>query len=208
MSRTTLVLLPGLDGTGDLAATAPPGLCGLILCSTFVFNPQPYLRPLRQLLSILPVHSAPSWVSRFLILGKFATPELLKLYQQTLARLPPTTVRKRLRAILECDVTVALANVRVPVLCLTAKHDRLILNAAAHLIHHHAPAATIVEIDAPHFLLQCRPSDAADALRMFLRQFDPSHGDYTADRDRIVGNPTVDDLIGELEQWRQSPSGK
>jgi len=265
--KITLVLLPGLDGTGDLfapvvealgpsvptqivryppshasdyatceaiargalptdrpyvllgesfsgpiavsiAATAPPGLRGLILCSTFVCNPHPYLRPLRPLLSILPVHSAPLWVSRFLILGKFATPALRKLHQQTLARLPPTTVRGRLRAILECDVTVALANVRVPVLCLTAQHDRLIPNAAAHLIQHHAPAATIVKIDAPHFLLQCRPSDAADAIRMFLQQFDPGHGDYTADRDRIVGNPTVDDLMGELEQRRQSPSGK
>jgi pimeloyl-ACP methyl ester carboxylesterase len=192
----------------SIAAAAPPGLRGLILCSTFARNPQPYLRPLRPLLSILPVHSAPLWVSRFLILGKFATPALRKLHQQTLAHLPPTTVRERLRAILECDVSVALTNVRVPVLCLTAKHDRLIPSAAAHLIHHHVPAATIVEIDAPHFLLQCRPSDAADAIRMFLQQFDPGHGDYTADRDHIVGNPSVDDLMGELEQRRQSPSGK
>ena len=192
----------------SIAAAAPPGLRGLILCGTFVCNPQPCLRPLRPLLSILPVHSAPLWVSRFLILGKFATPALRKLHQQTLARLPPTTVRERLRAILECDVTVALANVHVPVLCLTAKHDRLIPNAATHLIHHHAPAATMVEIDAPHFLLQCRPSDAADAIRMFLQQFDPGHGDYTADRDRIVGNPTVDDLMGELELRRESPSRK
>jgi pimeloyl-ACP methyl ester carboxylesterase len=153
----------------SIAATAPPGLRGLILCSTFVCNPQPYLRPFRPLLSILPVHSAPSWISRFLILGKFATPALRKLHQQTLARLPPTTVRERLRAILECDVTVALANVHVPVLCLTAQHDRLIPNAAIRLIQHHAPAATIVEIDAPHFLLQCRPLDAADAIRMFLQ---------------------------------------
>jgi hypothetical protein len=51
-----------------------------------------------------------------MILGKFATSELCKLHQQTLARLPPTTVRERLRAILECDVTAALANVHVPAL--------------------------------------------------------------------------------------------
>jgi pimeloyl-ACP methyl ester carboxylesterase len=138
----------------------------------------------------------------------FSTPVLRNLHQQTLARLPATTVRERLRAILECDVSAALANVHVPALCLTAKHDRLIPNAAAQLIHHLAPEATMVEIDAPHFLLQCRPSDAADAIRMFLQQFDPGHGDYTADRDRIVGNPTVDDLMAELEQWRQSPSRK
>jgi pimeloyl-ACP methyl ester carboxylesterase len=33
----------------SIAAAAPPGLRGLILCSTFARNPQPYLRPLRPL---------------------------------------------------------------------------------------------------------------------------------------------------------------
>jgi len=42
----------------------------------------------------------------------------------------------------------------------------------------------------------------------FLQQFDPGHGDYTADRDRILGNPTVDDLMDELEHRRRSPPGK
>jgi pimeloyl-[acyl-carrier protein] methyl ester esterase len=42
----------------SIAATAPPRLAGLILCSTFVRNPQPHLRFLRSLLPILPVHSA------------------------------------------------------------------------------------------------------------------------------------------------------
>jgi hypothetical protein len=45
-------------------------------------------------------------------------------------------------------------------------------------------------------------------MARFLQQFDPGHGDYTADRDRILGNPTVDDLMDELEQRRQSPPGK
>ena len=37
-------------------------------------------------------------------------------------------------------------------------------------------------------------------MARFLQQFDPGHGDHTADRDRILANPTVDDLMGELEQ--------
>jgi hypothetical protein len=39
-------------------------------------------------------------------------------------------------------------------------------------------------------------------MARFLRQFDPGHGDYTADRDRILGSPTVDDLMGELQRQR------
>ena len=45
-------------------------------------------------------------------------------------------------------------------------------------------------------------------MARFLQQFDPGHGDYTADRDRILANPTVDDLMGELEQRRQGSRGK
>jgi hypothetical protein len=45
-------------------------------------------------------------------------------------------------------------------------------------------------------------------MARFLQQFDPGHGDYTADRDRVWGSPTVDDLMDELERRRQSPSGK
>ena len=44
-------------------------------------------------------------------------------------------------------------------------------------------------------------------MARFLQQFDPGHGDYTADRDRILGNPTVDNLMDELECRRQKPPG-
>jgi hypothetical protein len=45
-------------------------------------------------------------------------------------------------------------------------------------------------------------------MARFLQQFDPGHGDYTADRDRILGNPTVDDLVDELERRRSNSPGK
>ena len=37
-------------------------------------------------------------------------------------------------------------------------------------------------------------------MARFLQQFDPGRGDYTADRDRIVGNATVDELVDEIER--------
>lgn len=42
-------------------------------------------------------------------------------------------------------------------------------------------------------------------MARFLQQFDVGHGNYTADRDRILGDPTVDDLMDELEHRRQRP---
>jgi hypothetical protein len=34
------------------------------------------------------------------------------------------------------------------------------------------------------------------------------HGDYTPDRDRILENPTVDELVNELKRRRLNPPGK
>lgn len=42
-------------------------------------------------------------------------------------------------------------------------------------------------------------------MARFLQQFDPGHGDYTAERHAILGNPTVDELIDEVEQRRRNP---
>jgi hypothetical protein len=45
-------------------------------------------------------------------------------------------------------------------------------------------------------------------LTRFFQQFELGHGDYTAERDDILGNPSVDELVDELERCRISSSGK
>jgi hypothetical protein len=41
----------------------------------------------------------------------------------------------------------------------------------------------------------------------FLQQFDRGNGDYTAERVRLLGNPTVEDLLRELKAKRRRPRG-
>jgi len=45
-------------------------------------------------------------------------------------------------------------------------------------------------------------------MARFFQQFNLGHGDYTAERDSILGNPSVDELVDELERRRVSPPGK
>jgi hypothetical protein len=45
-------------------------------------------------------------------------------------------------------------------------------------------------------------------MARFFQQFDPGHGDYTAQRYAILGNPTVDELMDEVERRRGSPPSK
>jgi pimeloyl-ACP methyl ester carboxylesterase len=237
MPRPTLVLLPGLEGTGDffaplldvlspsvpaqvvryplagasdyatceviarsalptdrpfvllgesfsgpiavaIAATAPPGLVGVVLSATFVMNPRPYLSVLRPLLPILPIRRDPLSIalSRLRVLGHWATPALRALHRDILRRLPPKTVRSRLRAVIDCDVRDTLRSVHAPVLCLVAQHDRLIPRSASRVLEKHLPTAMVVQLNAPHCLLQCTPHAAADAILTFIDNVSTSRG--------------------------------
>lgn len=65
------------------------------------------------------------------------------------------------------DATPALARGSLPVLYLRARHDRLVPPATALQILRLAPGAQLVDIDAPHMLLQAAPAAAADAIAAF-----------------------------------------
>ena len=45
-------------------------------------------------------------------------------------------------------------------------------------------------------------------MARFLQQFDPGHGDYTTERQAILGNPTVDELVDEVGRRRGTPPSK
>jgi pimeloyl-ACP methyl ester carboxylesterase len=155
----------------SLAAEAPQGLAGIILCCTFAGNPRPRLAIIRPLLPFLPFHGTRSSLrlSRFLVLGRWITPAIRELHQKILSSVPAKTIRSRLEAVADCDVREALASVRLPITCLVARHDRLVPRAAARLLRRQAPTATFIEIDSPHCLLQCEPQQAAEHIRKVLQ---------------------------------------
>jgi len=156
----------------SLAAEAPKGLVGIVLCVTFASNPRPRLAFIRPFLPYIPYHGTKSSVplSRFLVMGKWITPSVRELHLKILSKVPATTMRARIEAVADCDVREALGRVRAPILCLVAKHDRLIPRSAARAIQKQAPAARVVELEAPHCLLQCVPQLAGEQLREFVRK--------------------------------------
>ena len=156
----------------ELAAQAPPGVSGIVLCASFASNPRPRLTFIRPFLPYLPFHGTKSALalSRFLVLGRWITPAIRQLHLQILKKVPPATLRARILAVADCDAREALQRVRVPVLCLVAKHDRLIPRSAARALQKYSRAARIVELDAPHCLLQCVPDLAANRITTFMRE--------------------------------------
>ncbi len=40
-------------------------------------------------------------------------------------------------------------------------------------------------------------------MARFMQQFELVSGDYTRDRDEILGNPTIEEIVAEIKQMRQ-----
>ena len=41
-------------------------------------------------------------------------------------------------------------------------------------------------------------------MGLFMYQFQKGSGDYTRDRDKILGNPTIEEIVARIKQRRQS----
>jgi len=153
-----------------LAALASAQLKGLILCCTFVRNPRPSLSVFGPLLRFLPIGSVPASAAAHLLFGRFSTAALQAALAQSLAQVSPSVLRKRLSAVLEIDASAELAAVRVPLLYLRAAHDRLVPSSASVSVARLSPHAQVVEIEAPHCLLQAVPAEAGRVVATFLRR--------------------------------------
>jgi pimeloyl-ACP methyl ester carboxylesterase len=153
----------------SLAASGSPQLKGLVLCCTFVRNPHPFSSRLRSLVTVLPVVLPPVSLLARLLLGRFSTPALREALEQALAPVSRSTLRARMLAVLSVDVTAELSAVKVPVLYLRASDDLVVPSSAAALVSKLNPRTQVVELEAPHFLLQAAPAVAAQAVEAFVR---------------------------------------
>lgn len=153
----------------SIAASRPNGLAGLVLCSTFARNPRPWSGCLRRFVGMLPVQAAPLPVLSALLLGSFSTPALRSALRSAMSGVSPQALRARLRAVLQVDVSAQLEAVTVPTLYLMATHDRVVPASSFKHIRNVLPAVQLACINAPHFLLQAAPAEAAQAVGAFIR---------------------------------------
>jgi pimeloyl-ACP methyl ester carboxylesterase len=152
-----------------IAARAPAGLAAVILCASFAKNPFPWLRWARPLAAFLPLKSLPRWVRAPLMWGSASPQQAPAQMERAIAGVSPGVIRRRISVLLAADESAALGRLRLPVLVLRARRDRVISRAATQWILKKLPSAQLAEIDGPHLLLQTRPAECADAVRRFMR---------------------------------------
>ena len=145
----------------SIAASAPGQLRGLVLCCTFARNPRPRLAASKPLLRMVPLKLLPA--------GWLLPHSMRARFKQALRQISASALRARLSAVLTVDVLDRLAACSVPILYLRAGRDRLVPRAAGDLVVRVKPAARIIQLAAPHFLLQTVPEEAAQEVAAFLR---------------------------------------
>jgi pimeloyl-[acyl-carrier protein] methyl ester esterase len=151
------------------AARSPVGLRGVILCATFVRNPVPAVAAyLRHLVRGIYFRITPEIVRTWSLLGGHATPALRRLWFEATNTVSPHVLAHRVRAVLQVDVRPQLEICPVPILYLRATQDRVVSRRNGDDVIAGSSAAELVELAAPHLVLQVLPEAAAAAVSRFV----------------------------------------
>lgn len=156
-----------------LAAGHPRRLVGVVLSTSFASSPRPGMRRFAGLARAVPASALPMSVFTFWLLGRWSTPALRAQFARVLAEVAPEVLAERLVASLHADVTALLPEIRVPLLYLRGRADRLLPRTAADVVAAGVKQTRIVDFDAPHCLLQAIPAQAAKVVREFVESFVP-----------------------------------
>lgn len=153
-----------------VAAENPSNLRGLVICAGFIRNPLTrwlaYMRTLiRPFVFRIP---PPRFILEYFLIGTQAPDQLEEEVRRILRSVPPDVISSRIRAVIACDAVGDLARVRVPTLYLQANQDRLLRKECFREIQRIKRDTILVEVAAPHLLLQREPQVAADSVIQFL----------------------------------------
>lgn len=158
-----------------LAAEKPAHLAALVLCCTFGRNPLPAIKGLASAVDKLPWNELIHHWTALWLQGRYASAELSALLEKALTMVAEPVIKHRAKQVLQVDVLKEFAALTLPLMYLQAKQDRLIWAFNAKTLLQLQPDMQLIRLDAPHFLLQAVPEQAAAQLKYFIQhQLNPS----------------------------------
>ena len=154
----------------DLAARFPSKIERVVLSTSFVRNPLPWLALMAPMLDFLPLAHAPDWLLAQQLFNGGATPELKSALARATDSVSPATMRARLKAIFNVDARKRLSQLTQPVLYLQADADRLVPDSCAQEVKVALASASICRLPGPHCLLQIAPARAWHEIKAWLQK--------------------------------------
>jgi pimeloyl-[acyl-carrier protein] methyl ester esterase len=152
-----------------IVADRCPRVLGVVLSASFVERPFPSF--LAQVPAIVWGQSPPiALLSAMLTEGDRT---LAKEIRRALVTVRGDVLASRAAVALNVDVRAELERYSRPLLYLRATRDRIIYARSAARVRALKPSAIVIPIDAPHMLLQCRPTEAWSHIKPFIERRDP-----------------------------------
>ena len=151
-------------------AAKSPSCRGLILAASFARCP--LMLPLwtSRLLGIVRHDLIPTALIEAMLLNGDTNASLANELKQVIDSVPPVIIQERMKAVIGVNAIQEVRDLCVPVLYLQATHDRLVGQRAVTDIKQSARDATVVQIAAPHMILQTQPLACAASISAWLRK--------------------------------------
>jgi len=145
-------------------ASRDPHVAGLVLCGAFARNPMAWGTAFGASLPALVRMSASLFKPMSLAYEDPLRRQWAHGLSDALQSLEPEVIGERLRLIAEADIAAELAHLRIPVILVQFDGDQVIGARARRELEQACPGAQVVRIEGPHFALETRPREAAQAI--------------------------------------------
>jgi pimeloyl-[acyl-carrier protein] methyl ester esterase len=153
------------------AAEKPKGLCGLILCASFVKKPFKFIPSWIRLFSVGPIYQL--WPASIRLRAMLKGEKYSGLVQNALDAIKSVgtnVIAERVKAIMSVDVEQDFVRVDVPIIYLASRKDHLIKKHNVAGMKTLKPNLTVAEIDTQHFVLQLEPKKSAVEIVSFIER--------------------------------------
>jgi pimeloyl-ACP methyl ester carboxylesterase len=156
----------------QFAAGNPESLKGVVLAAGFATCPvRGLLRFLAPILSPVLGHLPVSEVAARIAVPRGRVPHPLQdRMRGAIVSVRPRVLMDRVRAVVACNVLEELCGIRVPVLYLQSKQDRIVDPVCLDEMRHAKPEMEVVVLDGSHILLQTMPEQTAGIVADFVRR--------------------------------------
>lgn len=151
----------------SISANRPRNLAAVVFVATFARSPRRLPSILLSPFGAFPIPAAfLAHASLPFVVGRFHMPGFKELYRSVLQDVPLRTLILRLKSVLSMDRRNIIPQIKVPCCYLQATADRLVPASAFRDFEDNCGSP--IRIEAPHFMLQMKPEEAARTVRDFI----------------------------------------
>lgn len=146
-----------------------PHLSAIIFAASFANRPNFVPKPMSSLAKIISFSSPLiQKISRPMLFGKWGKSSLYKAMQNALNKVSHDVLLQRIYDLMHVNELPVLKNLTLPMLYIKPTSDRLVTKQASKAMKKANPSIDMIEIDGPHFILQCQPKKCAKIVKNFI----------------------------------------